>query len=208
MGYKVMAAQSWTCWSHPDFGQRGRLDRLEAFVAHVLEALGHPVDVLLDRYGHVRQDGRAAGPGEHEEVREPGGHQAQVRRRPGRPLLLEGQAIPAGDVRRHQGAGHGVKAGGVHDGVEAERLVRRLDAVLGDADDRLLAQVDEPDVRQVEGLEVAGIEARPLGTEVVVLRAERLGGLRDLSRSSGSSRGSSRPRCRWKPGSRPGRRRR
>jgi hypothetical protein len=51
----------------------------------------------------------------------------------------------------------------------------RLDAVLGDADDRLLAQIDEPDVRQVVGLEVAGIEARPLGTEVMVLRAERLG---------------------------------
>ena len=159
------------------FGQRGRLDRLEAFFAHVLEALGHPVDVLLDRHGHVRQDGRAAGPGEHEEVREPGGHEPQVRGRPGRPLLLEGQAVPAGDVRSHQGAGHGVEAGGVHDGVEAERLVRRLDAVLGDADDRLLTQVDEPDVRQVVGLEVAGIEARPLGTEVVVLRAERLGGL-------------------------------
>ena len=43
--------------------------------------------------------------------------------------------------------------------------------------DRLLAQVDEPDVREVVGLEVAGVEARPLGTEVVVLRAERLGGL-------------------------------
>ena len=158
------------------FGQRGRLDRLEAFLAHVLEAPGHPVDVLLDRYGHVRQDGRAAGSGEREEVRESGGHEPQVRRRPGRPLLLEGQAIPAGDVRCHQGAGHGVKAGGVHDGVEAERLVRRLDAFLRDADDRLLTQVDEPDVRQIVGLEVAGVEARPLGTEVVVLRAERLGG--------------------------------
>ena len=158
------------------FGQLGRLDRLDAFRAHVLEASGHPVDVLLDRHGHVRQDGRAAGPGEHEEVRESGGHEPQVRGRPGRPLLLEGHTIPASDVRSHQGAGHGVKAGGVHDGVEAERLVRRLDAILGDADDRLLMQVDEPDVRQVVGLEVAGIQARPLGTEVVVLRAERLGG--------------------------------
>jgi hypothetical protein len=56
-------------------------------------------------------------------------------------------------------------------------LVRRLDAVLGDADNRLLTQVDEPDVRHVVGLEVAGIEAGPLGPEVVALRGERLGGL-------------------------------
>ena len=175
MGYKVMARAVLNVLVPARFGQCRRLDRLQALCAHVLQAPGHPVDVLLDRHGHVRQDGRAARPGEHEEVREPGGHETQVRRWPGRPLVLEGQTIPASDVRSHQGTGHGVEAGGVHDGVEAERLVRRLDAILGDADDRLLTQVDEPDVRQIVGLEVAGIEARPLGTEVMVLRAERLG---------------------------------
>ena len=41
----------------------------------------------------------------------------------------------------------------------------------------VLAQVDEPDVGQVERLVVAGVEARPLGAERVVLRAQRLGRL-------------------------------
>jgi hypothetical protein len=177
VGYKVMAAQSWTCWFHPDSASAVGSIVSKPFFAHVLEAPGHPVDVLLDRYGHVRQDGRAAGPGEHEEIREPGGHESQVGRRPGLPLLLEGQAVPAGDVRSHQGAGHGVKAGGIHDGIEAERLARRLDAVLGEADNRLFTQVDKQDVRHVVGLEVAGIEAGPLGPEVVSLRGEHLGGL-------------------------------
>ena len=44
--------------------------------------------------------------------------------------------------------------------------------------DRVRAQVDEADVRQVEGLVVVGVEARSLGAERVVGRAQRLGGLR------------------------------
>ena len=182
MGCRVMAAQSWLCWFHPASASSVGSIVSRPSARRSFRQLGHPVDVLLDRYGHVRQDGRAAGSGEHEEVREPGGHQAQVSGRSGDPLLLERQAIPAGHVRPYQGAGHGVEAGGVHDGVETERFVRRLDAVLGDADDRFLAQVDEPDVRQVEGLEVAGVETRPLGTEVVATRAQRLGGLRVVHR--------------------------
>ena len=49
------------------------------------------------------------------------------------PLLLQGHAVPAGDVDADQGAGHGVEAGGVDDGVELERLVGGVDAGLGDA---------------------------------------------------------------------------
>ena len=49
------------------------------------------------------------------------------------------------------------------------------DSVIGA--DRVLAQVDEADVRQVEGGEVVRVETRPLGGERMVGRAERFGGL-------------------------------
>ena len=59
----------------------------------------------------------------------------------------------------------------------SKRLVAGVDARLGDRRDRILVQVDEPDVRQVVGLVVVGVEARALGAERVVRRAQRLGGL-------------------------------
>ena len=52
-----------------------------------------------------------------------------------------------------------------------------VDAGLGDRRRSGLAQVDEADVGPVVGLVVAGVEAGPLGAEVVVGRAERLGDL-------------------------------
>ena len=94
-----------------------------------------------------------------------------------RPLLLQRHAVATGDVDGDEGAGHRVEAGGVDDGVELERLVDGVDAGLGDRRDRVLAQVDEADVRQVEGGVVVGVEARPLGAERVVGRAQRLGRL-------------------------------
>ena len=94
-----------------------------------------------------------------------------------RPLLLQRDAVAAGDVDRHDGAGHRVEAGGVDDGIELDRLVGEVDAGLGDGADGRRLQVDEPDVRQVVRGEVVGVEARPLGAERVVLRAQQLGGV-------------------------------
>ena len=73
----------------------------------------------------------------------------------------------------------------------------RVDPGLGDRGDRRLAQIDETDVGQVERLVVVGVETRALGVDVVVLRAQRLGGLRIVARSSGSCRGRTRRPSRW-----------
>ena len=167
----------------------GGLDRGVAVLAQVVEAVGDPVDVLLDRHHHVRQHRRAARAGDGEEVREADRGESEIGGGAVRPLLLQRHAVASGDVDRDEGAGHRVEPGGVHDGVELERLVDGVDAGLGDRRDRVLAQVDEPDVRQVVGGEVVGVETRPLGGEGVVGRAQRLGRRRDRPRSIGSCPG-------------------
>ena len=68
----------------------GRLRGLDAVVAglgHLTEAVGDPVDVLLDRHGHVRQHRRAARTGDQEQVGEPGRHQPEVGERAVLPLV-------------------------------------------------------------------------------------------------------------------------
>ena len=161
----------------PGLGEFGRLDRVEVVLAEVYEGVGDPVDVLLDRHHHVRQHRRAAGPGDHEQVREPRRHQAEVGDRPVGPLLLQRQTVAAGDVDADDRAGHRVEAGGEHDRVELEGLAGRVDAGLGDRRDRVLAQVDQANVGEVVGLVVVGVETGPLGADVVVGRAQRLGDL-------------------------------
>ena len=79
-----------------------------------------------------------------------------------------------------EGAGHRVEPRGVDDGVELERLVGRVDPRLRDGGDRVLAQVDESHVRQVERVVVTAVEAHPLGRDGVVRRAQRVGRVRVL----------------------------
>jgi hypothetical protein len=93
-------------------------------------------------------------------------------------LLLQPPPADPGDVDADDRAGHRVEAGGVDDHVELEDRSGGLDPGLGDRVDRLRAQVDQPDVGQVEGLVVAGVQAGPLGAEVVVGGAERVRGPR------------------------------
>src|SRR6185295_3095361 len=77
--------------------------------AEVRDAVDDPVDVLLDRDHHVAQDGRAARPGDGEEVREARDREAERRARPGCPLLSERQAVPAAQVDGEQGARDRIK---------------------------------------------------------------------------------------------------
>src|SRR5882757_3386459 len=59
-----------------------RLDRLEAVLAYVGDAIADPVDMLLDRDDHVRQHRRAAGAGDEEEIGKARAHQAEIGFRP------------------------------------------------------------------------------------------------------------------------------
>ncbi len=93
------------------------------------------------------------------------------------PLLLQREPVAAGDVDADDRPRHCVEAGRVHDRVELERLVRGVDAGLGDRGDRVLAQVDQAHVGEVVGLVVVAVQAGPLGADVVVRRTQRLGDL-------------------------------
>ena len=74
---------------------------------------------------------------------------------------------------------HGGKAGGANDGVQLVFDAVDLDAVGGEALDRRLRDVDQFDVRQIVGLEIAGIDAEALAAEHIV-RTQQLGGGRIL----------------------------
>ena len=96
-------------------------------------------------------------------------YQTEVDLRTGRPLFLEGCAVPAFDIHRDKRAGHGVEPRRVDDGVEVMLFLRgartELDAGLRDRLDRLRMQIDEANVFLVECLEVVRVQAGALRTE-------------------------------------------
>ena len=94
-------------------------------LAQVAQAVGDPVDVLLDGHRHVAQHRRALRPGDHEQVREAVRGDAEVGARALGPLLLQGEPVPSADAELEQGAGHRVEAGGEDDDVHLVLRVRR-----------------------------------------------------------------------------------
>ena len=72
-----------------------RFDGPGADVAHMRQAIGDPVRMLLDGRDHVRQHGRAARPGDGEEVGETRDGEAQIIARAGAPFLRQREAAPA-----------------------------------------------------------------------------------------------------------------
>ena len=151
-------------------GLDGGVDRNEVSRPQVGDAVGDPVDVLLDRHEHVDEHGRAARPRDGEQVRESRGRDAEVRARPGRPLVPQLHASGAGDIGAEQRPGHGVETGGEHDDVDGELVGRGPDAGRGDLGDRRGADVDESDVVAVVRRVVVGVEARTLRAERMVPR--------------------------------------
>ena len=86
-------------------------------------------------------------------------------------------AVPAAQVDREQGTRDRIEAGAEHDRVERELLLADPEAALADLVDRLVADRDEPDVVAVVRLEVARVDAHPLGADGMVVRTEELGDL-------------------------------
>ena len=121
-----------------------------------------------------------------------GDHQAQVVQRPGAPLVLDAQAAAAAQVQPHHRAGHGVEAGGQHQGVEFVAAAAGAQAAGVIALDRLPADVHQLHVRPVEGLVVAAVHAQPLAADGVRGRqqARRCPG---RARCCGSCRARTRP---------------
>ena len=150
-------------------------DQVEAAVAEVGERLRDEVDVLLDRHRHVRQHRRAVGACDEEEVGEALHGQAEIRGRPVGPLVLQRDSVTADDVDGRHCARDCVESGREHDRIEFEGLCRRGDSSLGDTDERLLLEVDEPNVGQVERGVVVGLQAQPFRADRVARGAQRLG---------------------------------
>jgi acetyl esterase/lipase len=80
------------------FGFLRGLGHVEIVRAQVLDEVGDPLDVLLNRHRHVGQHGWALRPGDDEQVREAPGGEAEEGARAVGPLVPQPQPIPAGDV--------------------------------------------------------------------------------------------------------------
>src|SRR5581483_10968810 len=155
-----------------------RLAGLDAVVAHMGDAVGNPLDVLLDRDGHVAEYRRTAGTSDSEEIWKAGNLQPEISARPRGPGIAQGHAIAAADVHPQERARHRVEAGGEDNDVKRVFARARLDTGGRDALDRVGAQVDEPDIVAVEGLEIVRVDRRAFrGVGMVDVR-ERLRGFR------------------------------
>ena len=96
---------------------RGRLDPRRSRDC-MCEAIGDPVDVLLDGHHHVADHGRAAGPVMVKRFGKPAMAIAEVGARSLGPRLPQVPGRRPADVDVEQGAGHGIEAGGEDDAVE------------------------------------------------------------------------------------------
>jgi hypothetical protein len=97
---------------------RRRLDRCKLVSSHVGDAFGDPLDVLLDRYRHVRQHRRALRAGDGEQVRVAGDSQAQIGLRAVLPLLRQCPAATSLDAKFLQRAGQRIETGSDNDDIE------------------------------------------------------------------------------------------
>ena len=132
---------------------------------HCRDTVRNPIDVLFDGDDHVREYRWASRSRYGEEIRESGNAEAQIGSGSGRPFFLQSQSLAAADVHGEQGPGHCVESGGENDGVEFVFSTSGLNSLFRDAVDWLFADVDENDIRAVEGLKVSGVEAQALATE-------------------------------------------
>ena len=117
---------------------------------------------------HSAADGRERHRG-GEQVRVAVHREAHHRADVAAPVLGEAAPLAAADVDAGERARTRVEAGGQHDHVElGHGAVGQLDAVRGDAGDRVVAHADEVDVVAEVDLEVVALERYPVGAEAVV----------------------------------------
>ena len=110
-------------------------------IAHVGERLGDEIDLVTVVSRVVA--GRRVRPARKEEVREPGGLDAEECRRTIRPVIFERHSVATADAHAVERAGAEVEAGGPHDDVELPHALGRLDPALGQTQHRRLLEIDE-----------------------------------------------------------------
>src|SRR3954447_18254341 len=156
------------------FGRR--LAAVDAVLAHMGDAAGNPLDVLLDRHGHVAKHRRASRHRYGEEIRKVWNLQPEIGPRPGGPRFAQGNAVAAAEVDLQERPRHRVEAGGEDDDVQRVFARARLDAGGGNALDRLGTQVHQRDVVAVEGIEIVGVDRRGARCRGGIDIRKRLGG--------------------------------
>ena len=149
----------------------------------------HPIHVLLDRHHHVGQHRGAAGPGEDEQVGEPGAATPEERPRAGRPVLPEGSSRPD----RRSRASVARRSSRRTRWRRRSRRARWSPAVvwmpLGDGLDRVGSRTStNSTLSRLNVSKYPAVDARPLGPERVAPRGVRISA---LSARRGRPRGSS-----------------
>ena len=150
----------------------------EIAAAHPGEAVGDPVDMLLDRDDHVAQHRRAAGAGDDEQVGKTRAHQAEIGFGTFRPFLVERLAIAAANIDFCNRTRHGVEAGRQHQRVDFVILIPGTHGVRQYRLDRIGFDVDQRHVRTVEGGKIIGIDADAFRSDRVIVGLQQFCGVR------------------------------
>mmetsp|Transcript_32258 Transcript_32258/g.92863 ORF Transcript_32258/g.92863 Transcript_32258/m.92863 type:complete len:310 (-) Transcript_32258:382-1311(-) len=140
------------------------------------EAVCYPVHVMLNGRYHVRQDGRAARPGDHEHVGEASDRQAQVGGGAIGPLLTERYAALASNVYAQERASEGIISSGKDNAVNLVLLASSPDAIRRDGL-YACARVDQVDPGVVERFVVSVRHAQALPSDGVPRAQQVCGGL-------------------------------
>ena len=143
--------------------------------AHVADAVGHPLDVLLDAARHVAERRAVVRPHQGEQVRKAGDLQAQIGARAVGPFVLERLPAHPADVDPVEGAGDRVEARRVDQDVELVLGSAGPDALGRNAFERRLVEIDQQDVGPVVGFIIAALQRHALGAERVVLGHQLFG---------------------------------
>ena len=99
--------------------------------------------------------------------------------RPFRPFLVQRLPVAAANIDLGNRAGHRIEAGRQHQRVDLVVLAAGAHRVRRDFLDRIGLDVDQRDVRTIEGREIIGVDADALGADRMVVRLQQLCGLRD-----------------------------
>ena len=130
------------------------------------DAVGDPVDVVLDRKNEAGECARAAGTGDVQKIRKAGRRQAEVILRAVAPLVPNGKPVPGPQVHLFPSAANGVEPGCENERIKFVFPPARHETARGDGLDRALADVDKPDIGPIERSIVADtVDPHALATD-------------------------------------------
>ena len=150
-------------------------DGLQSLIPQMFNALANPVHVLFDGDQHIAQHRRAAGAGNREEIRKALHLQAEIGNRSVAPLIAQGLAVAATDVRLQQCARHRIKACGVDQHVEVVVAFAGLNSGCGNRLEWSFKQVHQRNIVAIEGVVEIPIEHLALATDAVGFRQQPFG---------------------------------